>query len=661
MSETSRLRDECAATVRTGLPNPDAAGMAARDNVEKHEVEEHERTPVSAPDGQASASEAPSSRNEILFSGLALLGLALILSFYQDLYVPLTIGITAGLGGYYLAQRFGQARADNIHAGELAATERELENARRACEARERLLATVAHDLRTPLTGLLGMADLLNNSKLAAEQRNYVAGLRQSGEMLSYLVEDLLDFATMEAGRFQIRQVSESPRKLIQTIVELLAPRAHSKGLEIACFVSPDMPDHLLLDPPRLCQVLYNVIGNAVKFTTEGGVLVAAVLDGIDLLITVTDTGPGIGEADKGRIFDEFVQVGTDEGRGGGKGLGLTITARIVQAFGGRLSVESELGRGSTFRIRIPALQSPEDEAFTPRLGTLAGSTVLLLAPAGPAEQAIERTVEALGGRCHGVADPNAAAGILASGRFDGNRITDIVVDHRLHDEYVCLLSERAEALALRRVLLVNPEKRQALSNGPYDAWLIRPLREASLVDVLSGRLRGLEHRAVADGDRDEGDIAAPTMTNERRRLILLGEDDPVNMLLVRSALEGAGYEVVTAGDFPALVALAGRSDGPVPDLVISDLNMPGGRIDDLFAELHRATPHGMVPVLVLSGEADPAIRARALEQGASRILAKPVMPAELLRHVDAALSAKDTRSGRFPIIETVSSERTLH
>ncbi len=518
--------------------------------------------------------------------------------------------------------------------------------AERESAAKSRLLATVAHDIRTPLTGLLGMADLLGKSKLGPDQRNYVAGLRQSGQVLSYLVEDLLDFATMEAGRFALRPETEAPRGLIEGIVEMMAPRAHFKGLEIASFVAPEVPDEVLVDAGRLRQVLFNIVGNAVKFTRRGGVSLATTMEGDNLVMAVSDTGPGMTPAEKERIFEEFIQVGSARSRSSGAGLGLAISARIVAAFGGTMSVESTRGVGSVFTVSIPITRTTSGVVASGRKGSTRNTAALVLAPKGPGGEAIARTIEALGGVCRLFHSGFDLLEHLASGEINGRRLTDVIVDHRLEDEFIGPASDQAEALRLRRIFLVNPEQRQARIAGPYDAWLIRPLREQTLVDVLSGRLRGLEKRGAVNDNRAIGfelDIQ-PISTRGR---IFLGEDDPVNALLIRTALEKAGYSVHHASDFDTLTDLVSGLDGWRPDLLLTDLGMPGTIGRDPVSELRGrldAAGHHHVPVVVISGETSEDIRQGALARGADLYLTKPVPPAGLVAAIEKSLSGRRKR-----------------
>lgn len=518
--------------------------------------------------------------------------------------------------------------------------------AENASAAKSRLLATVAHEVRTPLTGLLGMADLLENSRLAADQKNYVAGLRQSGQVLSHLVEDLLDFATMEAGRFELRRGAEPPRKLIEGVVEMLASRAHFKGLEIASFVAPDVPEYLDLDAGRLRQVLFNVAGNAVKFTKSGGVSVSASMKGSDFVLVVRDTGPGMTAEERNRIFDEFVQVGPSHAKSGGKGLGLSISTRIIEAFGGDMKVDSIPGVGSSFTIRIPV--SVDMLSFSPeRRRQLAGSSVLLMAPGGPASDMIRQTITALGGECLLCEDETAVSAGLERGDINGRTITDIVVDHRLERQFIGDIAVMAEMQRLRRVFLVNPEERQTRISGPYDAWLIRPLREQSLVDVLRGRLRGMEKRGATNDNQPAQ--ATGSIDAHKGLRILLGEDDPVNALLVQTTLERAGHSVRLAGDFDQLLDALWSPSVRRPDLVITDLGMPGGSGLDILAKIrNRDLVEGRraIPLIVLSGDDADETRMAAFANGADRVLSKPAGPGELLHEVHATVNQATVGAG---------------
>ncbi len=302
--------------------------------------------------------------------------------------------------------------------------------------AKSRLLATVSHEIRTPLSGILGMNHLLAQTRLTLEQANYLTGIRQSGHALVQLVEDLLDFSTIEVGRFQLHPRKEALRPLLEGVVEMLAHRAHEKGLEIAASVASDVPEMLEFDPARLRQVLFNVIGNAVKFTQTGGILIRAGLKGRDLTITVHDSGPGMTEEEQARIFGEFEQAGSIVEKSAGTGLGLAISARILREFGGGLSVASQHGSGSVFTIRFPVGLVAEEGGYRRRNAVLERSRVLLLAPEGAASTAIAQTIRALGGHCRliGSGDMDELRQSFPMG--EGGAWTDLIVDHRMAPLY---------------------------------------------------------------------------------------------------------------------------------------------------------------------------------------------------------------------------------
>ncbi len=528
-----------------------------------------------------------------------------------------------------------------------AERERELARvkAEEASAAKSRLLATVSHEIRTPLAGMLGMSHLLGQTRLTAEQKNYLAGVRQSGHALVQLVDDLLDFSALEAGRFQLRPQEEPVRPMFESVVEMLSPRAHEKGIEIGSFVSPEVPGLMTFDAPRLRQVLYNVVGNAVKFTHTGGVSLVTSLERNVLVVRVTDTGPGMSAQEQARIFREFEQAGSAAQRSGGTGLGLAISARILNEAGGGLALESAPGKGSTFIIRMPVDMPVASSTSGPRRNVLTDSNVFVLAPEGPASVALVETIKALGGVCHHATNPESALAILQE--LGGRRewLSDIIIDNRLSGVYRRTLSELpyirdSEA---RRVYLVNPEERtgRAIGKGDgYDAWLIRPFRERSLVDVLRGRMKGIELRDAINDNRpilkelpleapDVADRVQPVATGCR---ILLAEDDPVNAMLVRAGLERAGHKVRHVSDFEALDALLRA--GAIPDVLVTDIGMPGGDAETVAEIAGGLFGTVRLPVIVLTADNGQELRETLLSAGVGAVLAKPAEPQALLAEV---------------------------
>lgn len=508
--------------------------------------------------------------------------------------------------------------------------------AEEASAAKSRQLATVVHELRTPLNGILGMSQLLNQTALTLEQKNYIGGIRQAGSALAQLVDDLLDYATIEAGRFRLNSRAENLRQLLESVVEMLAPRAHEKGIEIGATVAHDVPGLMDFDSGRLRQVLFNVIGNAVKFTTSGGVLIRVSLDSPDIVITVADTGPGLSKDEQARLFQDFEQTGSAMERSGGTGLGLSISARILTELGGALSLVSEKGRGTTFSIRFPASPVEGGKEGSDRMLWLRSSRVLLVAPAGPVATTTLSTIETLGGRGRHARSIAEANHLIEQSDRQGMRFTDLVVDQRVTDP----AEFTAAADALRRILLVSPEERNAQAADTYDAWLIRPIREQSLVDVLRGHLGGSSLRA-----RARHVLPSAAETGERRDLglsVLLAEDDPVSAMMVGAILRKAGCTVQPVHDLASLRAVL--SGAHSLDLVISDIHLPDGTVEEILPLLAGQTGAGPLPLLVMSGETNPEVKQKILAKGARRVLQKPVDPQHLLDEMRLVLAGLDRR-----------------
>ncbi|MEC9343340.1 MAG: ATP-binding protein [Pseudomonadota bacterium] len=528
-------------------------------------------------------------------------------------------------------------------------TEQALEAARRKAEsqsnAKSRFLATVSHEMRTPLNGILGMSQLLSDTRLTPEQTTYNDAIHSSGASLLALIEDMLDITRIEAGHFELKPQTCHPARLVEEVCELLAERAHGKNIELACQIGQDIPESVIADAGRIRQVLVNLLGNAVKFTDSGGVrisLAATWKDGTDgrdassrvwLAFAVTDTGPGVAAADKGRIFDEFEQADSATTRKhGGAGLGLSISRGIVQKMGADIQVDSAAGPGTTFRFELD-LPAAEPAAETVRLD---GRRVLVVSP-GPFEgPAIAGTILTAGGDAVHVSRLGEAGAILRKSRND-SPFNAIIMDAAI---------SRDPSRSLRRlvslipgdpfaVILVEPGARRNLhdhlGNG-FDAYLVRPVRRNSLLRVLC------ERSGFTEVDRTSKPVHRLLLPGETlaRHRVLLAEDNEINALLARTVLERAGQSVTLARTGrEALTAFrkAARS-GKGYELVLMDLHMPvmdGADAIRAMRHFEEKTGSARARILVLSADEQASAGEESIGAGADGFLAKPVAPARIV------------------------------
>jgi hypothetical protein len=470
-----------------------------------------------------------------------------------------------------------------------------------APDAAHRFTAAVSHEIRTPLNGILGMAALLEETELSPVQRDYARAIRKSGARLLDLLNNVLDFSRMEAGDIPLEAAPFDPSDLVQDVAELLAPRAHAAGLDIAAIVDPGLPGRLIGDASRLRQLLFNLAGNAVKFTSSGGVLIEAGRGsgGQGLELRVRDTGIGVPEHARARLFEAFSQVNAaDARRDGGVGLGLAIVARLVEAMNGEVSLASSFGHGAMFIVRLPLQADPH---AAPQMPMLRGSRLRVAIDLPPASKLACISAMAPGGAQ--LVDNLAEADL-------------VLLDAALPPAHIQETARRRQSLVVLR-----PEDRSRIEQFREmgcAGYLIRPLRAASIVERVGLTLAGADQPAAVP------DVIRPGQAGTA----LIADDNAVNALLARSALSAAGFRVDTAGTGAEALERAGEN---VYSVIFMDIRMPV--MDGLEAtrRIRRlGGPAGATPIIALTADLDPDLELAARAAGVSQLAAKPIDPPRL-------------------------------
>ena len=465
----------------------------------------------------------------------------------------------------------------------------------------QRFLASVSHEIRTPLNGILGMASLLAETELTAAQSDYVTAIRQSGARLLDLLNNVLDYARMDAAGIELEPSAVNLVKLSQDVIELLSPRAHERGLDLCIRAADDLPEVCMLDDGRMRQILFNLVGNAIKFTETGGVLLDLATHEDGLLIRVYDSGPGLSAADQEKLFKAFSQTDTSHrGKDGGVGLGLTIVRRLLSAMSGDIRVISEPGYGACFEIRIPT-QLERTPATAKDKSVSPGLKIGLQGLSAPLQISLASMLLQGGHNAFIDADPS--------------RMDLLIVDASCAPSEIRKLSEAAPVITL-----IRPEDRahiEQLRALGTSAYLMRPIRRSSLFEQLHA-----QKNQIVTQDMSHADEAIKPPRHGR---VLIADDNAVNALLATRTLEKAGYTCLSAATGAEAVEAIELSDF---DIVLMDLRMP---VMDGFEAMRRVraltTEKNSLPIIAISAEINPDVEREAKAAGANAVAAKPLDP----------------------------------